>query len=152
MTFKFLIRTKYISEKLDFSFLIFALRTALVQNLNEYESTSIEEMIEVSQIREGAIVVDENGIEKKLCLICLFLMLPNETEQPQAVIEDFITNLSDSQEVDHVLKFDDPILQNYLSLRAQEIFGLEMKLRNVLSMIYLHAYQGRVRWSRNDGQ
>ena len=40
------------------------------------------------------------------------------------------------------MKFEDPLVQDELAQRAAEIFALEMKLRRVLSFIYLYAYQG----------
>ena len=40
------------------------------------------------------------------------------------------------------MKFEDPLLRAELTERASEIFSLEMKLRRVLSLIYLQAYQG----------
>ena len=39
----------------------------------------------------------------------------------------------------HAIKCEDPLLRNELAGRAEELFGLEMKLRRVLSIIYLHA-------------
>ena len=41
----------------------------------------------------------------------------------------------------HVLKFEDSLLRDELAQRAAEIYALEMKLRRVLTLIYLHAYQ-----------
>ena len=59
------------------------------------------------------------------------------------VVEQFTDSLSKSELVHHVIKFEDPLLQEDLAHWATEIFTLEMKLRRVLSFIYLHAYQHR---------
>ena len=67
--------------------------------------------------------------------------LPEDIEPAETIIEDFIKNLCDSGHGFHIVKFEDPLLKTKLIERAKEIFDLEMKLRRVLSIIYLHAYQ-----------
>lgn len=67
--------------------------------------------------------------------------LPEDIEPAETIIEDFIENLCDSGHGFHIVKFEDPLLKTKLAERAKEIFDLEMKLRRVLSIIYLHAYQ-----------
>ena len=59
-----------------------------------------------------------------------------------AIVNDFVDNLQDNEYVSHILKFEDPLLEAKLAERAKEIFFLEMKLRRVLSFIYLRAYEG----------
>ena len=59
------------------------------------------------------------------------------------VIADFAKDLQYSPPVFHIVKFEDPLLQADLAERAAEIFVLEMKLRRVLSFMYLAAYQLR---------
>jgi hypothetical protein len=58
-----------------------------------------------------------------------------------SVVADFAKDLPDTSPVCHAVKFEDPLLRANLAERAVEIFAVEMKLRRVLSLIYLHAYQ-----------
>jgi hypothetical protein len=44
--------------------------------------------------------------------------------------------------INHVCLFENPLLRDELAGRANELFALEMKLRRILSVIYLHAYAG----------
>lgn len=55
------------------------------------------------------------------------------------VLTYFVDNLRDDSTVFHVVMFEDPLLRAELSALADEIFRLEMKLRRVLSLIYLNA-------------
>ncbi len=55
------------------------------------------------------------------------------------VLTYFVENLRDYSTVFHVVMFEDPLFQAELSALADEIFHLEMKLRRVLSFIYLNA-------------
>ena len=68
------------------------------------------------------------------------LDLPYEDRIARLVVDTFSDILADLDEVCHVLKFEDPLLQIELAERAMEIFQLEMKLRRVLSLIYIDAY------------
>ena len=68
------------------------------------------------------------------------LELPDETESPSTVVDDFADALR-AEPIEHIVKFEDPLLHQELAKYAEEIFSLEMKLRRVLSVIYLNAYQ-----------
>jgi hypothetical protein len=59
----------------------------------------------------------------------------------KTVVENFARALPDTPPVSHAVKFEDPLLQAELANHAAEIFALEMKLRRVLSLVYLNAYQ-----------
>ena len=59
----------------------------------------------------------------------------------ESVVADFTKELHDSPPVVHAVKFEDLLLRAELAERAAEIFVLEMKLRRVLSHMYLNAYQ-----------
>ncbi len=76
-------------------------------------------------------------------LIGFTLELPEDASDIETVVSDFAEDLKDRPPVLHIVKFEDPLLQAELSERAAEIFALEMKLRRVLSFIYLYAYQLR---------
>ena len=58
------------------------------------------------------------------------------------VIDAYIDLLPKTPPIFHAVKFEDPLLRNELAERAAEMFELEMKLRRVLTIIYLHAYHG----------
>ena len=74
-------------------------------------------------------------------LVGFSLELPEDDTEIEAVVADFVEDLQDRPPVMHLVRFEDPLLQAELSRWAAEIFALEMKLRRVLSFIYLHAYQ-----------
>ena len=74
-------------------------------------------------------------------LLAFTLDLPDETAQIQTVVKEFAAALADTPPVFHAVKFEDPLLRADLALYAKDIFSLEMKLRRVLTLIYLHANQ-----------
>ena len=113
---------------------------AMVNSQEEFEEDSLDHMMRIHQKRFGEEVVGDDGITGTYLLLGFTLELP-EMETAQTVVDDFATSLSDSESILHSLRFEDPLLQEELALRAAEIFPLEMKLRRVLSFIYLHAYQ-----------
>lgn len=80
-------------------------------------------------------------LDSDLVIYGFSLELPEETESPEAVVQEFANLLPDALPIFHAVKFEDPLLQNLLAEHAREIFILEMKLRRVLSFIYLIAYQ-----------
>ena len=69
--------------------------------------------------------------------------IPDEVIFDKVMLDDFVDNLNSSDIVLHIVKFEDPFLQGELAERAKEIFIIEMKLRSVLSLMYLSAYQDR---------
>ena len=81
------------------------------------------------------------GEKERKILIGVALELPDETAQIQMVVDEFSSALHETEPITHAVKFEDQLLRNELSHRADEIFYLEMKLRRVLSLIYLHAHR-----------
>ena len=71
------------------------------------------------------------------------LELPSEVVIDESIIENFVDYMYSSKIVSHTVKFEDPILQTELSKYAKEIFAIEMKLRRVLTLMYLSTYQDR---------
>ena len=113
---------------------------ALVNSQDEFEEHDIDDMICTRQNRIGEEFVGDDGYAGTYTILGFALEMP-EMDAAQAVIDEFILSLTDSKSVLHALRFEDPILQGELALRAAELFAIEMKLRRVLSFIYLHAYQ-----------
>lgn len=141
MNFRFLIAYKY-SDGVDIlSILHEILEDALVNNNNEYDVEDINHMIVPQQHRLGESITDQSGNTFQYILLSFTLEIPDETAYSQEVIKEFVSVLPDTSPILHVLKFEDPLLQKELSRLAEEIFHLEMKLRCVLSLIYLHSYQ-----------
>ena len=60
------------------------------------------------------------------------------------MIDEFASSLCDYVPIYHAIRFEDPLLQEELGAIATVIFGLEMKLRRVLTFIYLHASPNEV--------
>ena len=65
--------------------------------------------------------------------------LTEEITYVREVVDEFADALM-ADPIEHTVKCEDPLLRTELAARADEIFALEMKLRRVLSVIYLHAY------------
>jgi hypothetical protein len=112
----------------------------LTDNLNEYDFEMVERMVRINYIR-GEPLVEVGTPPPPQRAICGFtLELPDEIASKQTVIDDFVDALQ-AEPIEHVLKFEDPLLQEELAKRAKELFSLEMKLRRVISAIYLRAYE-----------
>ena len=107
------------------------------------EEGTIADMIQLRHERSSGEITDDDGITTYHKLIGFALELSDEIESTREVIDEFATSLSDTPPIFHVVKFEDPLLQAELAIYAKEIYALEMKLRRVLSIIYLNAYQGK---------
>lgn len=68
--------------------------------------------------------------------------LPDEVDSPLVVIKDMAQSLLGDPNVEHVLKFFDTLVEENNLMISRELFGLEMRLRRAISLIYLHAYGG----------
>ncbi len=116
------------------------LTTVLQDNLNEFEPEEVQQMITLSIERIGD--QDESGNNLNNALIGFSLDLPDETNESETVVDEFAKALIDNTSpISHIVKFEDPLLRANLAQWAEEIFALEMKLRRVLTLIYLYAYQ-----------
>ena len=141
MTFEFLIACRVTPESDLRQVLTDLLFKALEDNLNEFDEETVARMVVLRHARNGNELPDENGVNTQHKLVFFAVELPDETASAQTVIEDFAAALSETPPIYHAVKFEDPLLQAELAQRAAEIYALEMKLRRVLSLIYLHAYQ-----------
>ena len=127
------------------------IRELLAKTLREtYESVgSYQNQFEEAflYIRYTRQVVQTAG-ERGNTLLGFALEIPEDvTDEDEEIVEsaisDFVASLQDNPPFSHAVKFEDPLLQRKLSKYAIEIFALEMKLRRVLSFIYLNAYRLR---------
>ena len=98
-------------------------------------------MIELQYRRMRIRFVGEGEVTNQNPVIGFSLELPDGTAFEETLIEDFIQELSASDLEFHIVRFEDPFLRAKLAGWASDIFELEMKLRRVLTLIYLHAYQ-----------
>ena len=114
------------------------LSDVLTQILDYTEIDFDDSMIQIRHVRPVDGIPDTDGNT----LIGFVLEFPEDADDIDTVVIEFTQYLIDRPPVLHIVKFEDPLLQSELSDRAGEIFALEMKLRRVLSFIYLHAYQG----------
>jgi hypothetical protein len=111
------------------------LREALESNLNDVEEDALLNMVWTNFQRPQPTADD--GARR--AVLGFSLELPAETASIREVVDEFTDALMDDP-ITHVVKCEDPLLRTELATRAAELFALEMKLRRVLSIIYLHAY------------
>lgn len=140
MTFEFVIVYQQENGRPIREVLVERIDGVLMDNLNQFEFDAVDRMVSINYERvptdgDGNPVA---GVTRRL--LGFSLELPDETASPQIVIDEFADALLEAP-IEHVLKFEDPLLQTELAQRAAELFPLEMKLRRVLSVIYLNAYQ-----------
>jgi len=123
--------------------LIDTLTTALQDNYDEFEPDIVEQMIIFQTQRIANPSTNEDGNTTQTIILGFTLDLPEETNEAHTVVKDFVTALTEeTTPISHIVKFEDPLLQNDLAQWSAEIFTIEMKLRRVLTLIYLNAYQG----------
>ena len=141
MTFEFLIACWMTPETDIRQVLTELLATVLEDHQNEFDEAFVTEMIQLRYERMGGEVIEGNDLASSHSLVGFAIELPDKTELIAEVIDEFAKSLPEIPPVFHAVKFEDPLLQAELAERAKEIFSLEMKLRRVLSLVYLHAYQ-----------
>ncbi len=117
------------------------LSKVLEDNLNEFEGEAVEQMVTPGLERHSGCRVGDDGVElHRRVLFGFTLDLPEETASIRTVVDEFAEALN-TDPVLHLIKYDDPLIRADLARWADEIYALEMKLRRVLSLVYLHAYQ-----------
>lgn len=139
MTFEFVIVYQEEKEAPILDALIERINRVLTDNLNEFDSHAVEEMVRINYERKQLIVNGEHQGNDGRVVLGFTLDLPDETASARTVIDELCDALRELP-IEHVLKFEDPLLREELAQRAEELFDLEMKLRRVLSVIYLTAY------------
>ena len=141
MTFEFIIACRTLSVTDVRQRLTDLLARVLQDNLNEFDADVVDQMIQFRHTRDSERLTDDSGATTPHLLVGFTLELPEETTSAKAVVREFASELPGTPPVFHAVKFEDPLLQAELAERAREIFALEMKLRRVLSFIYLYAKQ-----------
>ena len=121
--------------------LILCLTAALENNQLEFDENDTTDMIELQYGRKGIRFVGSGDTTTQHAVIGFSLELPERVDFDEALIEDFIQELSASDFEFHIVKFEDPLQRKRLADWVSEIYELEMKLRRVLTLMYLHAYQ-----------
>ena len=123
--------------------LIETLTLSLQDNYDEFEPDTVEQMIILQTQRIANQSTNEDGNTTQTIVLGFTLDLPEETNEAQKVVEEFAQALTEeTTPISHIVKFEDPLLQTELAQWSAEIFAIEMKLRRVLTLIYLNAYQG----------
>ena len=141
MTFEFLIACR-MTPRTDMGQVLTELLVRILEdNQNDFDEGTVADMVQLRHERSGKIL-DDNDMTSCHTLIGLAIELPDEIDFKADVIDAFAKSLPETPPVFHAVKFEDPLLQAELAQHAAEIFALEMKLRRVLSLIYLHAYLG----------
>lgn len=109
------------------------IRQVIIQSLSQASNDFDEDMIKVRHKR----TVNDVSSNRGNTIVGFALDLPEYATSDE--ITEFTRRLLESPEVFHVVKFEDPLLRKYLAERADEIFELEMKLRRILTLVYLNA-------------
>ena len=143
MTFEFLIACRPEPDTNIQKILTDLFAEVLENNSYVFEEDAIADMIQFRHERFGGEIADDDGITTHHKLIGFALEPLDEIEFIRKVVDEFVISLPDTSPIFHVVKFEDPLLRTELAVYAKEIFALEMKLRRVLSLIYLHAYQDK---------
>jgi hypothetical protein len=140
MMFEFLIAYHHAPDTEIVEVIRDALSKVLEDNLNEFDGEAVERMVVPGLERRCDYVVWEDGDEFRRVLFGFTLDLPDETASMRTVVDEF-TEALNTDPIVHLVKFDDPLIRAELARWADEIYALEMKLRRVLTLVYLHAYQ-----------
>jgi len=136
MNFEFIIVHKSGQDEFILDILRERLREALEANLNDVEHDALVRMVQAT-FERTRLPIDAS---MQRALLAFKIDLPEETSSLRTVVDEFADSLLVAP-IEHVVKFEDPLLHKELAERSEELFVLELKLRRVLSVIYLHAYE-----------
>jgi len=117
------------------------LTLALQDNDDESDSEIVEQMIILKTERIGEESTDEDNNLGHKVILGFTLDLSEYINKAQTVVDEFAKALIGENSISHIVKFEDPLLKAELAQWSEEIFAIEMKLRRVLTFIYLYAYQ-----------
>lgn len=140
MIFEFLIVVRLAEDTEIVDVIHECLTKVLEDNLNEFDDEAVRRMVIPRVQRLGDYDAEENGEPYCRMLFGFVLELPEETASPRIVVDEFADALN-APPIIHLVKFDDPLIRADLARWADEIYALEMKLRRVLTFVYLRAYQ-----------
>lgn len=137
MIFEFIIAHQPREDEPILSILLERLLEALEANLNDVENDSLNRMVQIMFERP-----QPTNADSPPCAVLSFsLDLSEDTTSIRDVIDMFAESLM-AEPIKYLVKYEDPLLRAELSAHAENLFALEMKLRRVLSIIYLNAYPG----------
>jgi hypothetical protein len=135
MIFEFIVTYRPLEDAPIHDVLCERLNEAMEANLNDVDEEVLSRMVQTSFERLQPDADDGT----RLAVLGFSLELPSETSSIREVVDDFADALM-AEPILHAVKYEDPLLRIELAARGEELFALEMKLRRVLSIIYLHAY------------
>jgi hypothetical protein len=118
-------------EKVNFNETIFnSLKESLEEDYEEKEEDEIREWFSFKYVKE---------LSNNRFLVGFVLTF--EDENAKELVNYFCKNLNDNASIEFLLKYHDNILFDSLKKLYAEIFSIEMKLREILSYIYISIYE-----------
>ncbi len=117
------------------------LTITLQANYDEFDSETVEQMISLKTERIGEESTNEDDNLGYKVILGFTVDLPEDIDEAQTVVDEFAKALIEENSISHIVKFEDPLLKAELAQWSEEVFAIEMKLRRVLTFIYLYAYQ-----------
>ncbi len=108
------------------------LKTTFEQNYDEFSEEKIDTYIEITY---------EKQLKDDKHLIGFEINFSEIGSEINKFIKDFSENLKDSEKINLVLKFYDSDLLTFLSELYKELFKTEMKLREIVSFIFIDTYK-----------
>jgi len=117
------------------------LTIALQDNYDEFDSETVEQMIILKTERIGEESIDKDDNLGHTVILGFNVDLPEDIDEAQTVVDEVAKALREENSISHIVKFEDPLLKAELAQWSEEIFAIEMKLRRVLTFIYLYRYQ-----------
>lgn len=150
MIFEFIIAYRRHAKTQISPMIIDALKTVLEDYVGAMSIEDVAWLIQFKHERLGAESTDENGESFHHTVLGFSANLPDDSGQLRSIVDDFVATLSEVSPIYHVVKFEDHELCNELRNYGDEIFALEMKVRRVLTLIYLHAYTEPYNLLRDD--
>lgn len=141
MSFEFLIAYRHTGDDRIQEVVTDVLAEVMEPDVDGSDRETVRSLIRWRHARAGDATESEDGAISRHMVLAFALELPADDVATERVVGEFTSALCETPPVYHVVKFEDPVLRLELAQRAEEIFALEMKLRRVLTFIYLHAYQ-----------
>jgi len=111
------------------------LKSAFEQNYREVSEEELDTYIEINY---------EKQIDNYKYLVGFEINFDDEPNQDgvmKKIIKDFSENLKESEKINLILKFYDSDLLDYLSKVYKALFEIEMKLREIISLIFIDTYK-----------
>lgn len=136
MTFEFIIVYRPSEGESISDILQARLREALEENPDDVDESAFAHIVINFERLQPK---DDDGAH--FVVLGFSLELMGEESSICKVVDQFAGSLV-ADPITHAVKYEDPSLLKKLAKWTRDLFALEMKLRRVLSIIYLHAYPG----------